>query len=625
MMKARFRAWPTLAVVAWLAGGAIAASYQSPYDIVASADGAKLYVSCHEGNAVAVLDVKSGKKVADIQGCPGAAGMALAPDGKTLYVACVNDDTVRAIDLASGKITGSVQVGYSPVAVAAAKDGKLYVCNRFSHDLSIVDAKSMKQLKRVKAIREPSAIAITPDGSTLVVANRLPMGPSTDERLAAKVSLINTQTLKSTVVKLVIGATDVRGVCVSPDGKWAYVVHTLSRYNVPTTQLDRGWMNNSAISIIDLAKGERLGSLLLDEVNQGYANPSDIIPSADGKKLYIAHFGVHAVSEIDVARLHGIFAKTPKEKRERLADDLSLLIRNDAIRRLRVMGRPDRKLMLKPHIEIIKVISGLAPNALALSQDGKTLYTANYYSDDVTAIDLAKGRPRAAMRVGPKIAPDQRRLGQMLFFDAIVCFQHWQSCGSCHPDTRADALNWDLLNDGIGNPKNTKSLILSYKTPPVMSTGVRASMEVACLAGFRYILFREPEKGETEAVIAYLKSIPPAKSPYVGPKGELAAAAKRGKQIFESPKTGCANCHPAPLYTDLRMHNVGTRGELDRKDAFDTPTLVELWATGPFLHDGSAVTLRDVLTTHNKADKHGATSHLSKKEIDDLIAFLNSL
>ena len=86
-----------------------------------------------------------------------------------------------------------------------------------------------------------------------------------------------------------------------------------------------------------------------------------------------------------------------------------------------------------------------------------------------------------------------------------------------------------------------------------------------------------------------------------------------------------ARCHPAPLLTDQRMHRVRTRGPLDHADRFDTPTLVELWRTAPYLHDGSAATLRDVLTTHNPDDRHGTTSHLTPEQIDDLITYLLSL
>ena len=59
--------------------------------------------------------------------------------------------------------------------------------------------------------------------------------------------------------------------------------------------------------------------------------------------------------------------------------------------------------------------------------------------------------------------------------------------------------------------------------------------------------------------------------------------------------------------------------------AFDTPSLRGVWHTAPYLHDGSAPTLRDVVVTHNPTDRHGHTSHLSEVELQDLVAFLLSL
>jgi len=57
----------------------------------------------------------------------------------------------------------------------------------------------------------------------------------------------------------------------------------------------------------------------------------------------------------------------------------------------------------------------------------------------------------------------------------------------------------------------------------------------------------------------------------------------------------------------------------------DTPTLRFLYDSAPYLHDGSAATLRDVLTTKNPQDKHGTTSQLTSQELDDLTAFLLAL
>jgi cytochrome c peroxidase len=108
--------------------------------------------------------------------------------------------------------------------------------------------------------------------------------------------------------------------------------------------------------------------------------------------------------------------------------------------------------------------------------------------------------------------------------------------------------------------------------------------------------------------------------------GELSIAAERGRKLFEDPVVGCATCHPAPLFTDLKRHAVGTdHGPKSREQRFDTPTLIECWRTAPYLHDGSAATLHDVLMSKNLDDRHGRTSHLTIEEIDDLVAYVLSL
>ena len=91
--------------------------------------------------------------------------------------------------------------------------------------------------------------------------------------------------------------------------------------------------------------------------------------------------------------------------------------------------------------------------------------------------------------------------------------------------------------------------------------------------------------------------------------GKLSAAAKRGQKLFNDSKVGCARCHTSRLFTDLKHHDVGTRGKFDQAvNQFDTATLIELWRTAPYLHDGSAATVRDVLTTANS--QRSARRHL---------------
>lgn len=50
-------------------------------------------------------------------------------------------------------------------------------------------------------------------------------------------------------------------------------------------------------------------------------------------------------------------------------------------------------------------------------------------------------------------------------------------------------MNWDLMNDGVGNSKNCKSLLFSHPTPPSMISGIRETAEHAVRAGFKFIQF----------------------------------------------------------------------------------------------------------------------------------------
>jgi cytochrome c peroxidase len=143
--------------------------------------------------------------------------------------------------------------------------------------------------------------------------------------------------------------------------------------------------------------------------------------------------------------------------------------------------------------------------------------------------------------------------------------------------------------------------------------------------GEMYPTLGTPNQGRSydlDALAAFIDSlaVPPARLP-------LSAAASRGKVLFESAETACVTCHPPPLYTDLQRHDVGTAsapGEWFGPE-IDTPTLRFLYDSAPYLHDGSAPTLLDVLTDANPADQHGTTSHLTAEQLADLVVFLQSL
>jgi len=152
-----------------------------------------------------------------------------------------------------------------------------------------------------------------------------------------------------------------------------------------------------------------------------------------------------------------------------------------------------------------------------------------------------------------------------------------------------------------------------------MITGVRANAEVAVRSGIRYIQFAETTERKAQYIDEYLKSLKPVVSPYlVG--GKLSKAAKNGEKLFK--KAGCGLCHSGPLYTNMGKYDVGTGTDEEDYKEFDTPTLMEVWRTAPYLHDGRAVTIKEVLTKFNKDDQHGKTSNLSEEEIADLAEYI---
>jgi cytochrome c peroxidase len=69
---------------------------------------------------------------------------------------------------------------------------------------------------------------------------------------------------------------------------------------------------------------------------------------------------------------------------------------------------------------------------------------------------------------------------------------------------------------------------------------------------------------------------------------------------------------------------VGTKKDTDDSGLLDTPQLINIALTAPYLHDGSARTLEEIWTVYNPNDKHGRTNDLSKDELNDLIEYLRT-
>jgi len=610
--------------------------YLGPAVVVAAKDGATLYVLCIDAKQIAVVPTATGKVARTIALPAVPTGLALSPDGARLYVTFgLPQGTVGVVEVASGQVSATIPVGHTPGAPVVSPDGKrLYVSNRFLNNVSVIDLEAKKEIARVAASREPIAAAITPDGKSLFVANLVPTDRSDSYDVAAVVTVIDTATNQAKAIRLLNGSTSLHGICVAPDGKYAYVAHVLARYQMPTTQLERGWMNTNALTILDVAAKKLVNTVLLDDVDLGAANPWGVAVTADSREVCVTHAGTHEVSVIDAPGVMAKLAKIPVEAKpgepgkpyddrgsfssatqSDVPNDLAFLV--DLRRRIRLQNSP----LFGPQTEG-PLVNG--PRGIAVV--GSKAYAALYFSDNLAVVDLGP-KPEKLVTIlplGPEPKLTVQRRGYMFFNDADLCFQHWQSCGSCHPNARIDGLNWDLMNDGMGNPKNNRSMLLAHKTPPSMWEGVRPTAESAVRSGITHIQFAVRPEADAVAIDEYLKALQPVPSPHLA-GGQLSDAAQRGKALFFSERIGCGVCHPEPLYTDLMMHDVESKGPYDRRADFDTPTLIECWRTAPYLHDGRYVTIKQLLKEGKHGHKQGAVEKLTDQEINDLVEFVLSL
>jgi YVTN family beta-propeller protein len=592
--------------------------YLSPEYVVAAPGGATLFVTAATSGKLVIFDVAAGKVTGEWPLKFDPSGVACAADG-TVYVTGVGVEGSLCKVSSAGKILGRVTTGHTPLSPVVSQDGAtVYVLNRFNNTVAVVDAASMKVKETVPVLREPHAAVLGAGGKLLFVVNHLPACRATEDVVAAAVSVIDTASNKLLKnIPLPNGSTGVRGIGATPDGKFIYVTHTFGRYQLPTTQLERGWMNTAGLSVLNGETGEYINTALLDDVDLGAANPWGVTVSPDGKSLIVAHAGTREISVIDREAFHARLEKAAKNEKvtevtksaSDVPNDLSFLV--TIRRRIKLPGDGPR----------------------GVTVVGDTVYVPLYFADALATVKLAEAVAKPALTAlgdPVELSKDRVRRGEMLWNDGAMCFQQWQSCASCHPDGRTDGLNWDLVNDGIGNPKQTKNMVYTHLTPPTMVTGIREDMATCNRKGMTHIQFVVRPEEDGLCLDAYVTSLKPVPSPYLV-DGSLSREAKKGEKLFK--KAGCVTCHPSSksgpkgerLFTSLKKFDLGLGVGNEEGRAFDVPTLVESWRTAPYLYDGRALTMDEVLTTCNPKDAHGTTKNLKAEEIKALAAYILTL
>ena len=529
---------------------------------------------------------------------------------------------VYEIDLNSKQIVRTWGGIHSPWALAKTSQ-KLYVGRRFHNDVLIIDLDSGNvEEKTIPVVREPTTMVLSPDEKTLYVGNALTAGPANSVYVATSISQISLEDKCVKEIPLVDGSNVIRGMAISQDGQWLLAVHNLSSHRTITTQLAGGWTSQNGLTIYNVTTGGAAATYLIDDSYLGAPNPWSVQFSPDGKLLAITVAGGR---EIQFFSVETLFKQVNRDTRNM---SLLLPIYYDVGSFFNSAKR-------------IRVPELVGPRALAMND--KYTVAAGYFSDNLAVFDRVnnpvdendyKFPAKQFTSFQPRIVPlgdapvlNAVRRGEILFHDGEASSESWHSCATCHPDARVDGMNWDLLNDGTGNHKSTKSMVLAHKTPPCMALGVRANAEAAVAAGFVHIHFMPRQQSDYNDVDEYLKALVPVPGPAIQPDGTLSESAKRGKRLFHSAKTGCASCHSGPYLTDLKMHDVGTEAHNDFGESeFDTPSLIEIHRTGPYLHDGRYTTLEDLLFKGLHGDLKGERlNQLTDQEKADLINYLLSL
>jgi YVTN family beta-propeller protein len=206
------------------------------------------------------------------------------------------------------------------------------------------------------------------------------------------------------------------------------------------------------------------------------------------------------------------------------------------------------------------------------------------------------------------------------------------SCNGCHSEGSDDQTTWTFAE----GPRNSPPLWggITGTEPFHWDASVRNMADISRVT----IIGRMGGSGlgtdDMNAIGSYLDTIPaPAPRLTAMTAGE---SVSRGASLFA---TNCQSCHSGVDQTDNRQHDVGTSTNLDMdidltgaQLEFSTPPLKAIAHTAPYLHDGSAESLRDMIdrtVVRARSGRAMTTSRnpvaLSSSDVDDLVAYLNTL
>jgi YVTN family beta-propeller protein len=570
-----------------------------------SPDGKWLLACNNDNGTVTLIDVAKRAAVRELAVGQKPEGITWIGAGPGAAVTCYRDGTIVFFNAQTGEISKKLTVSAEPYGIVADPAGtRAWVTHEYPGTVTEIDLEGEKVIREFPAGAYVRGIAVRPDDKRLYVS----------EFYTGILRAIDLETTKE-VDSWKGHSTDnlARHVLVHPSRPKAYLAHIRSMVTV----------NHGAgsifpqLSVIDLKPGseKRRVSIGMDTFNGVYVttNAWESAISPDGKRLYVVYAGTDDVNHCKVI--------------------------DDDYREISPVGLPTRV--------------GKNPRAIRVSPDSETVFIYNAMDFNVTIHSTSLQKLATIKTCEPPKTPEWVR-GKVLFNTAIspMSGRRWVSCSSCHPDGHNDGRVWQ---NPEGLRKTTALFGLAHTHPlhysadrdevqdfeytirsPLMQGAGLLKGQIKPKVGFGKVELEETTSGRSkdlDALAIYTNSFDFPLSPNVQ-AGKLSVAAARGKELFINKEVGCNKCHSGPYYTDsslekpFKLHDVGTGGDDPSEKmgpAYDTPTLLGVYRTPPYLHHGKAKTLRDVLTTWNKGDKHGKTSHLSPPQIDDLVEFLRAL
>lgn len=580
-------------VIAFMAAPLLA--HHSPCDVAITKAGDFLVTANETSDSISLIDTAKGVVVDELKCGERPQAVAICLDGRHVVASCSESGELIVAKIQNAALTrvATVAVGYHPLGVAISPDGAVaYAGLTATGEVAEVDLAAGRVVRKFEVGLWPRYLAVSPDGSRLAVACS---GES-------KIAVVDTSTAEVLYKEKLTGGINIGHMQCSKDGEHVYFPWMVYRSN-PITRgnIQRGWVLASRIARIRLDGESYREAISLDVPRKAVADPHGLVLSDDERRLVVAASGTHELLVYRNPDLPYVGVGGPGDLIDR-----KLLADRDLFYRIDVGGRP---------------------MGMAMAKDNRTVYVANFTRNSVQVVDIEEKRILQEIALGENAEVDLARRGMEIFYDGRRSLDQWYSCHTCHYDGGVNSKSMDTRNDGSDlTMKTVLPLYHVHETSPWTWHGWQTDLSDAMEKSFTTTMLGPPiPDDDKRAVLAYLKTLAPPGNPFRSETGEISAAAKRGKAVFESRNAACANCHSGEYFTDGEIHDVGLGANEDRYDGFNTPTLIGVYRKVRLLHDGRAKSIEEVLSDYHSPETVSGNNHLTAEEIADLTAYLKSL